>query len=75
MVSELLQQVRLLDNEQQIELVEAIWNGIVKRGSASPITPEQKAELDARLAAYLATPEAVLPWAEVKARAMAHLQQ
>jgi putative addiction module component (TIGR02574 family) len=75
MVSDLLQQARLLDNDQQIDLVEAIWDGIVKRGTTSPITPAQKAELDTRLAAYLANPDDVLPWDEVKARIMANLKK
>ncbi len=75
MVTDLLEQVSLLDNDAQIELVEAIWNGIVKRGATSPITAVQKTELDRRLAAYLANPDDVVPWEEVKARAIANFKK
>jgi putative addiction module component (TIGR02574 family) len=75
MVADLLEQASLLDNEQQIELVEAIWNGIVKRGSTPDITPGQKAELDCRLADYLANPDAVDDWENVKARVLAKLKK
>ena len=75
MVADLLEQASLLDNEQQIALVEAIWNGIVKRGATSPITASQKQELDHRLAAYLANPDDVVAWEDVKARAIANLKK
>jgi len=34
MNTQLLQQARVLDIDEQIELVEAIWDGIVSRGDA-----------------------------------------
>lgn len=75
MVNDLLEQAQLLDNDEQIALVEAIWDGIVKRGAASPVTPAQKAELDRRLAAYLNNPDDVVAWEDVKIRAMANLKK
>lgn len=54
---QLLQQASQLDVDEQIELVEAIWDGIVSRGAAPPITEAQKAELDRRLADHLANPD------------------
>jgi len=54
--TQLLQQARVLDIDEQIELVEAIWDGIVSRGAAPPLTEAQKTELDRRLADHLANP-------------------
>jgi putative addiction module component (TIGR02574 family) len=73
MNSQLLQQASELDVDEQIELVEAIWDGIVSRDAAPPLTLAQKAELDRRLADHLANPEDVVPWSEVKAAALAKI--
>ncbi|NOS89967.1 MAG: addiction module component [Methylococcaceae bacterium] len=71
----LLEQASQLDIDEQIELVEAIWNGIVNRGVAPSITDVQKRELDGRLADYLAYPNDVLSWDEVKAAALAKISE
>ncbi len=75
MNTQLLQQARVLDIDEQIELVEAIWDGIVSRGTAPSLTEAQKAELDRRLADHLANPDDVVPWSEVKAAALAKIRQ
>jgi putative addiction module component (TIGR02574 family) len=75
MNSQLLQQASVLDVNEQIELVEAIWNGIVSRGKVPPLTQAQSIELDRRLADHLAHPDDVLPWSEVKAAALSHIGQ
>ena len=72
---QLLRQARELDVDEQIELVEAIWDGIVSRGAAPPLTEAQKTELDRRLADHLANPDDVVPWNEVKAAALAKIRQ
>lgn len=72
---QLLQQASQLDVDEQIELVEAIWDGIVSRGAAPPITDAQKAELDRRLADHLANPDDAVPWSEVKATALARIRR
>jgi putative addiction module component (TIGR02574 family) len=71
----LLEQAKLLDVDEQIELVEAIWNGIVNRDAAPSITDAQKDELDYRLTDYLANPNDVLSWDEVKASAYAKISE
>lgn len=71
----LLQQASALDVNEQIELVEAIWNGIVSRGAAPSLTKAQETELDRRLADHLANPNDVIPWSEVKAAALARIGQ
>ncbi|MDO8988341.1 MAG: addiction module protein [Sideroxyarcus sp.] len=75
MNTQLLEQVRKLDINEQIDLVEAIWDGIASRGEAPPLTDAQKAELDRRLADHLANPEDVIPWNEVKAAVLAKIRQ
>ena len=75
MHSQLLQQASVLDVDEQIELVEAIWDGIVSRGAAPALTEAQKTELDRRLADHLANPNDVVSWSEVKATALAKIRQ
>ncbi len=73
MNTHLLQQASVLNVDEQIELAEAIWDGIVSRGAAPLLTAAQKTELDCRLADYLANPNDVVSWSEVKAAALAKL--
>jgi putative addiction module component (TIGR02574 family) len=75
MNTQLLQQASVLAVDEQIELVEAIWNSIVSRGKVTQLTQAQSIELDGRLADHLAHPDDVLPWSEVKAAAIARLSQ
>lgn len=65
----------MLNLDEQIELVEAIWDGIVNRNAAPSLTEAQKTELDRRLADHLANPDDVIPWSEVKAAALARIRQ
>lgn len=75
MNTQLLEQARKLDVNEQIDLVEAIWDGIANRGEAPPLTDAQKAELDRRLAQHLANPDDVILWSEVKAAVFAKIRQ
>ncbi|MEQ1557306.1 MAG: addiction module protein [Gallionella sp.] len=75
MNTQLLQQARVLNVDEQIELVEAIWDGIVNRGAAPVLTDAQTTELNLRLANHLDHPDDVVPWNEVKAAALANLRQ
>lgn len=75
MNTQLLQQARVLNVDEQIELVEAIWDGIVSRDAAPALTEAQKMELDRRLADHLANPNDVVSWDEVKAAALARFKQ
>ncbi|MCX7106856.1 MAG: addiction module protein [Methylococcales bacterium] len=71
MNTHLLQQASMLDIDEQIELVEAIWNGIANRSVAPSLTNTQKIELDRRLAEHLENPDDVVSWSEVKTAALA----
>lgn len=52
---------------ERIELVQAVWDSVVAEASAVPVTKEQRAELDRRLAALDADPEGARPWPEILA--------
>ena len=73
MNTQLLQQASALDIDEQIELVEAIWTGIVSRGLEPSMTESQKLELDRRLADHLANPDDVIAWDDVKVAALAKI--
>jgi len=44
--------LRKLPLDERIRLVEDLWDSIAADRGALPLTPEQRAELDRRLAAY-----------------------
>lgn len=75
MNTQLLQQASVLDINEQIELIEAIWDGIVSRGAAPSLTNTQAAELDRRLADHLANADDVVSWSDVKTAALAKIRQ
>jgi len=73
MNTSLLEQTRRLSVEEQIELVEAIWDNLAKANQVPPPSEDQVAELERRLADHEANPDDVVPWSEVKAAALAAL--
>lgn len=75
MNTELLRQIRELSVSEPIDLIEAIWDGIAVRGEAPPLTDDQVAELDRRLADHLAHPDDVVSWDDVRAEARAKLRR
>jgi putative addiction module component (TIGR02574 family) len=62
-----------LSMPERIALVQEIWDSIPADGSSSPLTEEQKQEVDRRLAAHQANPNAAIPWEQVEAEALARL--
>lgn len=66
-------QAQQLSLEEQLDLVEALWDGIVKRNAVPCLTEAQQREIDSRLADYEANPGDVLAWHEVKAAALARI--
>lgn len=75
MNAQLLSQARQLSIQDQLELAEALWEGIATRGEAPGPTTAQKAELDRRLADHEAKPDDVVSWSDVKASALARIGQ
>ena len=71
--TQLFDQARRLSLEEQIELVEALWDDIANRNAVPHPTQAQRAELDRRRDDHLANPEDVIGWDEVKASALARI--
>ena len=55
-----------LSPSDRLQLIEALWNTLSEEDI--PVTPEERALLDARLADLEANPGDQSPWSEVKAR-------
>lgn len=53
---------------ERLVLVERIWESIERDRLSSPLTEEQRQELDRRLAAYRSSGDPDLTWEEVEAR-------
>lgn len=70
MNTQFLDQARKLSVDEQIELVEALWDDIVERNAVPPLTAAQTAELDRRIADHEANPDDVVSWEELKAEAV-----
>ena len=70
MNTSLLEQTRRLSVDEQIELVEAIWDNIAKGNQVPLPNAAQLAELQRRIADHAANPDEVVPWSEVKAAAI-----
>ena len=70
MNTHLLDQVRQLSVEEQLELVETLWDNIVEGNAVPPLTEAQQAELDRRLTDHETNPDDVVPWSDVKASAL-----
>jgi putative addiction module component (TIGR02574 family) len=75
MNTSLFDQVRQLSVEEQIELVEALWDNIVERNAVPGPTEAQKAELDRRLSEHATRPDDVVPWSEVKDSALTRIRR
>lgn len=73
MNTQLLEQVRQLSVKEQLELLEALWNGIGEQNAIPAPSMAQQEELARRLADHLAHPDDVVPWSEVRASALDRL--
>jgi putative addiction module component (TIGR02574 family) len=63
----LLNELMQLSVEDRLELVQDLWNSIPAE-DFSPLSEEQMAELDRRLAEHEKDPSRASPWEEVRAR-------
>jgi len=75
MNAQLLDQARQLSLEEQLELVEALWDSIAEHNAIPPLTDAQKAELDRRIADHEANPDDVVDWNDVKAAALSRIKR
>jgi putative addiction module component (TIGR02574 family) len=60
---------------ERIALVQEIWDSIAADVEQAPLTEAQRQEVDRRLAAHRANPQAAIPWEQVEADALAQLRQ
>ena len=67
MKESLLAQAEALPIDEQVELVAAIWGGLVERDEVPPPTAEQQKELNRRLQRHLVNPGKLLSLEEVSA--------
>ena len=61
--------------EERLSLLQEIWESLEAVQEQVPLTEEQKAELDRRLAAQEKDPQAVIPWEQIKAQAFARFPE
>lgn len=66
MKADLLAEALKLSPGDRLQLIEALWDTLSE--DDIPLTPEERALLDARLADLEANPGDQSPWSEVKAR-------
>ena len=57
-----------LSVEQRLELISELWDSIPDSLDTLPVPDWHREELDRRLAAADANPDAAIPWKEVKRR-------
>jgi putative addiction module component (TIGR02574 family) len=60
-----------LSVEDRIALAQALWDSVAQDVQQAPLTAAQQQELERRLADSIAHSDAVTPWEEIKARALA----
>jgi putative addiction module component (TIGR02574 family) len=63
-----LREVENWSLEDQVQLAQQLWTRLEDQGFDPALTDDPTAELDRRLAAHQANPEAGSSWEEVKAR-------
>jgi putative addiction module component (TIGR02574 family) len=64
-----------LSISERIALVQEIWDSIATEVEQAPLTEAQRQEVDRRLAAHRANPQAAIPWEQVEAAALARLRR
>jgi putative addiction module component (TIGR02574 family) len=62
-----LDQIKTLDLNDRIQLVQAIWDSIADETGHPELTDADKQGLDRRIAEHDANPDNVLTWEELKA--------
>ena len=57
-----------LSTVEKLKLVEELWDSIPEEADSLPLTPEQREDLDLRLAKADADPNDGIPWEEARER-------
>jgi len=74
-LSATLNEIATLSVDERLYLVEAIWDSIGIEPDELELTEPQRAELARRLAAHEEAPESLVPWGEVKGRALSRARR
>jgi putative addiction module component (TIGR02574 family) len=64
-----------LSVDDRMALVQEIWDSIADEVARAPLTEAQRREIDRRLAAHKANPQAAVPWEQVEAEALARVRR
>jgi putative addiction module component (TIGR02574 family) len=64
-----------LSVEDRLALLQEIWDSLAADIEQAPLTEAQRQEVDRRLAAHRANPQAAIPWEQVEADALARLRR
>jgi putative addiction module component (TIGR02574 family) len=62
-----------LSVEDRLALAQQLWDSIAEEVHRLPLSPAQEQEVNRRLAAHRANPQAAIPWEQVEAEARARL--
>jgi len=62
------QEILTLPVSERLQLIEDIWESIASQPADVPVTPEQRKELDKRLANFERDPSPGEKWDDVKSR-------
>jgi len=73
MNSALLEQLMQLSPAERIELAQQLWDS-VDGEKLPPLTPEEVAEFEGRLAEHRKDPTRAIPWEEVRAHLWSRLK-
>lgn len=64
-----------LDAQDRLALMQEIWDSLAVDLDQTPLTEAQQQEVDRRLAAHKANPQAAIPWQQVESEALARLRR
>jgi len=64
-----------LSIEERFQVADAIWDSVMHEVETSPLPEWQRAELERRLADSVVNPDAVRPWSDVEAEALARAKR
>lgn len=57
-----------LPPEERLKLIEEVWESLAANPASLPTSPSQLEELERRRARYLANPDSLIDWQEMKSR-------
>lgn len=65
MKEKLIEELLALSPAERIDLAEMLWDSVEPK-DLPPLTPEQKQEIDRRMAAHENDPSTAIPWEDVR---------